>query len=162
MNRPAIKSLATLIFSAATLLSASASFADYRVTAFGDTKAYSALIDQDVSAAQNYFASYRPTSLNFAEANNLCVTEILANDFTAAVEACELALDKIKFYPYISATSAKSAKASIYSNLAVATAMLGDFSKASSYLEVSLSFNSEDENALINYDLISANIVAAN
>jgi len=162
MNRPAIKSIATLFFSAIALLSANASFADYRVTAFGDTKAFAALLEGDVVAAQRYFSSNRPGSLDFAEANNLCVTEILAKDYASAVAACEIALDKLKFYPYINAMSAKSAKASIYSNLAVATAMLGNLDAASRYLEVSLSFNSKDENALINYDLISSNTVAAN
>lgn len=162
MNRPALRPFIVLIFSIASAFAAGAASADYRVTAFGDTKAYTALIGGDVSGAQANFIAARPSSLDFAEANNLCVTEILSKDYVAAIEACEIALDKIKYDPYITATSRKSAKASIYSNLAVATAMLGDFSAASSFLEISLSFNASDENALINYDLISASLVAAN
>ena len=155
---------ATRIFSSAigfaAMLTAGTAAADYRVTAFGDTTAFSALISMDVKSAEARFATIELAALDFKEANNLCVTEILVKDLPAAVAACETALDKIKREPYLSATTAKFAKASIYSNMAVAKAMGGDLNGASKDLETALFFNSRDDNALNNFDLISQSAIA--
>ncbi len=154
-----------IIFSAfgfAALLAAGTASAEYRLTAFGDTKAYSALIAMDVNRAQSAFRKSGLNVLDFAEANNLCVMKILSRELPDAVSACEASLEKLSSEVYISATSEKSAKASIYSNLAVATALSGNLNAASRYLELSLSYNSDDENALTNYDLIATSMVAQN
>ncbi len=144
------------------MLASNLAAAEYKLTAFGAAKAYSALIKQDVESARAMFRFTSTVEMDFAEANNLCVTEVLEEDFEAAVAACELALDRVELEPYISVLSGNAAKASIYSNLAVAKALAGDLSTASSYLELSLSLNSKDENALSNYDVISASLVAQN
>ena len=146
----------------AMLAAGTAAASEYRVTAFGNTKAYTALISQDVSKAERELSSVELTGMDFAEANNLCVTKILSKELSIAVVACEAALDKLTGEVYISAISEKSAKASIYSNLAVAEALSGNMSAANDYLDMSLSFNADDENALANYDLIATSLVAQN
>ncbi len=135
---------------------------EYRVTAFGNAKAYTALISQDASKAATEFGSIEVTSLDFAEANNLCITRILSKELPMAISACEAALEKLTNEVYISVFSEKLAKASIYSNLAVAEALSGNFSAANGYLEVSLGYNSDDANALANYDLIATSLIAQN
>lgn len=162
MNR----TIATRIFAAviglAAMLTAGTAAAEYRVTAFGNAKAYTALISKNLSDAEIAFSRSKLEVLDFGSSNNLCVTKILGNELDEAVGACEAALEKLSSEIYISAFSEKAAKASIYSNLAVAKALEGDLSAASTYLEISLSHNSDDENAQINYELIAASLIAQN
>lgn len=146
----------------AMLAAGTAAADEYRVTAFGNAKAYTALISQDVSKAEMEFSKAELAGLDFAEANNLCVTKILSKELPVAVAACEAALSKLTSEVYISAMSEKAAKASIYSNLAVAEALSGNLSAASGYLEMSLSYNADDANALANYDLIATSLIAQN
>ena len=134
--------------------------AEYRVTAFGDSTGFDALLQGDEEAAKAQMSVANLAELNFAEANNLCVAEILGKDFESAMSACLVSLDKIKFASDVSPMSAKSAKASIYSNLAVAKALAGDLKGASTALEVALVYKSTDSNALNNFDLVSASLMA--
>jgi hypothetical protein len=138
-------------------ISATAS-ADYRVTAFGDAVAYQALIAKDVASAKSAFYTADMSKLDFIAANNLCVTQILAKELDAAIESCSLALSKAEADYELSTMSAKSAKASIYSNMAVAKAMSGDMLGASGDLEKALLLNSRDRNAVSNYNLISSTL----
>jgi len=150
----------TISFALLGLFVSNIAMAEYKLTAFGDSTAYAALIEKDVETARAKLKFISTQEMDFADANNLCVTEVLEENFEAAVTACELALERVELEPYISLLSESSVKASIYSNLAVVKALAGDFSAASDYLELSLSFNDEDANALSNYDLISATLVA--
>jgi hypothetical protein len=162
MNR----TIATRIFAAviglAAMLTAGTAAAEYRVTAFGNAKAYTALISKNLSDAEIAFSRSKLEVLDFGSSNNLCVTKILGNELDEAVGACEAALEKLNSEIYISASSEKAAKASIYSNLAVAKALGSDLSAASTLLEISLSHNPDDENAQINYELIAASFIAQN
>lgn len=142
------------------MLAASTAAADYRVTAFGDAVAYKALIAKDVASAKSAFYTTDLSKLDFIAANNLCVTQILAEELSAAIESCSLALEKAERDLGLTVSAEKSAKASIYSNLAVAKAMSGDLSGASVELEKALLLNSRDRNAASNYSLISG-IVSA-
>lgn len=162
MNRIFATRIILSAFGFAAMLAAGTASAEYRLTAFGDAKAYTALIAMDVNKAQSAFRNSKLAVLDFAEANNLCVMKILSKELADAVSACESSLEKLSSEVYISTTSEKSAKASIYSNLAVATALAGDFGSANRYLELSLSYNSDDENALTNYDLIATSLLAQN
>lgn len=146
----------------AMLMTGTVAAAEYRVTAFGNAKAYTALISQDAGKATTEFGRTDLASLDFAEANNLCVTRILSKELSMAISACVAALEKLTNEVYISAISEKNAKASIYSNLAVAEALSGNLSAANGYLEISLSYNSDDANALANYDLIATSQIAQN
>ena len=144
-----------------SMLVAGTASADYRVTAFGDAVAYKALIAKDVASAKSAFYTADLTKLDFVAANNLCVTQILAKELMAAIESCSLALEKAEGSVDMSATTEKSAKASIYSNLAVAKAMSGDLSGASLDLEKALMLNSRDRNAVSNYNLISSTVAGS-
>ena len=159
MTRTIVRTISVALLS---LFVSNIAIAEYKLTAFGDSTAYAALINQDVDGARAKLRFISMQEMDFADANNLCVAEVLEKDFAAAVAACELALERVELEPYISLLSESLAKASIYSNLAVAKALAVDLSAASSYLELSLSLNDEDANALSNYDLISASLVAQN
>ena len=143
-----------------SMLAAGTASADYRVTAFGDAVAYKALIAKDVASAKSAFYTTDLTKLDFIAANNLCVTQILAKELSAAIESCSLALDKAESDLELTVSTEKSAKASIYSNLAVAKAMSGDLTGASVDLEKALLLNSRDRNAVSNYSLISSTMPA--
>ncbi len=141
-----------------SMLVAGTASADYRVTAFGDAIAYKALIAKDVVSAKSAFYTTDLSKLDFVAANNLCVTQILAKELVSAIESCSLALEKAEIDLELSAMTEKSAKASIYSNLAVAKAMSGDLTGASIDLEKALLLNSRDRNAVSNYNLISSTL----
>ncbi|MEQ8409234.1 MAG: hypothetical protein RKH07_13260 [Gammaproteobacteria bacterium] len=140
----------------ASLLLAGTASADYRVTAFGETAEYSALLSKDVESAKSIFSKREIAKLDFISANNLCVTQILAKEFSEAISSCATALEKVDAELGIGVTTEKTAKASILSNLAVAKAMNGDVSGASMDLERALLLNSRDRNAVSNFNLISA------
>lgn len=143
-----------------SLLAAGTAAADYRVTAFGDAVAYRALMTRDVESAKSAFSSKDLAKLDFIAANNLCVTQILAKELGSAIESCSIALEKVESDFGLGLMTEKSAKASIYSNLAVAKAMSGDVAGASSDLEKALMLNSRDRNASSNYNLISSTVSA--
>ncbi|MEZ5489819.1 MAG: hypothetical protein R3F50_05825 [Gammaproteobacteria bacterium] len=142
------------------LLSATAS-ADYRVTAFGYSSEYDALLSQDVASAKSILRDRSLDSLDFVKANNLCVTQILTEEFAAAEVACSAALEKVEKDLSIGVVATRDAKASIYSNLAVALAMSGNIAAASAALETALSLNSRDKNAVANYSLVSQKLPAS-
>lgn len=142
------------------LLSATAS-ADYRVTAFGYSSEYDALLSQDVASAKSILRDRSLDSLDFVQANNLCVTRILSEEFAAAEAACSAALEKVEKDLSIGVVATRDAKASIYSNLAVALAMSGNISAAGAALETALSLNSRDKNAVANYSLVSQKLPAS-
>jgi|GEM_PF-396190 len=145
----------------ASMFAASTASADYRITAFGDAIAYRALLAKDVESAKSAFTTADMAKLDFVAVNNLCVTQILAEELPAAIESCSLALEKVEADRELGLASEKSAKASIYSNLAVAKAMSGDLSGASVDLEKALLLNGRDRNAVSNYNLISSSMEVA-
>lgn len=130
--------------------------ADYRVTAFGHASEFDALLTGDVASAKTILGDRSLTSLDFVEANNLCVTEILAKDFAAAELACASALKKVDIQYSMGVFTRKEAKASIYSNLSVALAMSGRVAEAEAALEQALLLNRHDKNAVANYSLLSS------
>jgi len=139
-----------------SILAASSASAEYRVTAFGDAIAYKALISMDVESAKSEFYTKDLTKLDFVAANNLCVTQILSKELSDAIATCNMALEKVETDFELSAGLEKEAKASIYSNLAVAKAMNGDLTGASADLERALMLNIRDRNAKVNYNQISS------
>lgn len=154
-----------LVLIALTLTSSfatSGALADYRLTAFSDTVGFKALVSEDISAAKSTFSSLSLKGMDYFEANNLCVAQILLEELEAAIESCSSALEKAEASSELTITNEKVALASVYSNLAVAKAISGDTAGASIDLEMALSLNQRDGNASINYDLISTNLVAGN
>ena len=143
-------------------LGSTTAFADYRLTAFGDSLGYSALIAKDVSTATSLFEDHNVEHMDFLEINNLCVSQILDSEFDAAIESCAAALDLSETDYSVTYKSRREAKASILSNLAVAKALNGDLTGAQSNLEMALSLNSSDRNAIANIDLLAVNLVAGN
>ncbi|MEX2468328.1 MAG: hypothetical protein WD396_01100 [Pseudohongiellaceae bacterium] len=135
-------------------LFAGSASAEYRVTAFGYSSEYEALLAKDVASAKSILGDRAVTRLDFIETNNLCVTQILASELESAFASCAAALEKVDSDATITQATARAAKASIYSNLAVARAISGDMMGASSDLEAALSLNSRDRNAVSNYTLI--------
>lgn len=139
-----------------SILAVGTASADYRVTAFGEALAYRALLSGNVESARSAFASKDLARMDFVAANNLCVTQILAKELDAAIDSCTVALNKLEKDLELGMSAEKSAKASIYSNLAVARAMSGDLVGASGDLEKALDLNVRDRNASRNYNLVSS------
>lgn len=148
----------------ASLLSANTAMAEYRVTAFGYTAGFSELLESDLSAIESTFAEKSLSGLDYSEANNLCVAQILLKDFGAAVESCEAAVIKAEKSFEISARDVNTVKASIYSNMGVAKALAGNDTEASKDLELALKFNARDKNANTNFSQLSTlkNLTAGN
>lgn len=148
--KPALIGAASLL----TLLTGVTANADYRVTAFGYTTGFQALVNMDIDSALTKL--HTRARLDYAESNNLCVAKILAEDLGGAISDCELALQKLDRTSELRAFKKKQAMASIYSNLGVATALSGDLDTASTYLEKALELNARDRNAVSNFESVQA------
>lgn len=148
----------------ASLLTANTALAEYRVTAFGYTLGFSDLIQTDLEAIEATFGEKSLSGLDYSEANNLCVAQILLKDFEAAVESCEAAVTKADKAFEISSRDINTVKASIYSNMGVAKALAGNDTEASKDLELALKFNARDRNANTNYTQLGMldNLTAGN
>ncbi len=159
-----ISSLATVGgFALATLLAANTALAEYRVTAFGHTMGYAELITADLKAIQSTFSNKSVSDLDYSEANNLCVAQILLKDFSAAIESCNTAVAKAEKAFDINISDIDTVKASIYSNMGVAKALAGLGLEASKDIELALKLNAKDRNANTNYSQLSqlTNLTAA-
>ena len=154
--------LALLAVTLTASIATSSAFADYRLTAFSDTPGFMALVKEDLPEAKAIFASRSLKNMDYFEANNLCVAQVLLKEYEAAITSCSSALEKSEYSSELTYRNEKIALASVYSNLAVAKAMSGDAAGANLDLETALSLNEKDGNANLNYDLISTNLVAGN
>lgn len=165
MKHSKVRSHIASVFVAGALLIAAASSAqaEYRLTAFGDTIGYRSLISADVENIETTFGGMSLSRLDYFEANNLCVAQILLKDFDEAISTCTAAISKTERVFAINPAATNSATASIYSNMAVAKAMSGDKISAIKDLELAFSFNRKDKNMKANYDQLapSANLTAA-
>lgn len=160
MKTAAFSKTIALALTLSSAFAATSAFADYRVTAFSDTVGFRALLSEDVAAAKATFASRRIERMDYFEANNLCVTQILLEEFETAIASCSTAIDKMEYSSELTVEGEKIALAAILSNMAVAKVMSGDTAGASSDLEIALSLNGKDDNAIVNYDLLSTNLIA--
>jgi hypothetical protein len=150
--KPALIAAASL----SSLFAASIASAEYHVTAFGDTAGYYNLVSLDAEPVLSTLSGR--LALDYAEANNLCVAQILAKDYSAAVASCELALEEVREAFDLTMSTEKSAKASIFSNMAVAKALAGDLEAANEDLKMALSLNGRDGNAVANFAEVSAKL----
>ena len=83
--------------------------------------------------------------MTFAEANNYCVSNLIAKHYVEALRACEAALNKfdneeVRF----GGRRRRDSKASILSNLSVGELLSGDISAARKYADRAKSLNSGD------------------
>jgi len=152
--------MALLAIALASTFSTSGALADYRLSAFSDTAGFRALVKKDTAKAKETFASRKLEDMDYFEANNLCIAQILLEEFDEAIESCSTALELVETSSELTVSNERVAIAAVYSNLAVAKAMAGDKLGASADLEIALSLNGKDDNARINYDLISTNLLA--
>ena len=89
--------LALLALTLASSFATSGALADYRLTAFSDTVGFQALLKKDLTEAETTFASRSLKNMDYFEANNLCVAQILLEEYDAAITSCSTALEKSKF-----------------------------------------------------------------
>lgn len=136
------------------LLATATASAEYRVTAFGYTGGYDALVKLNADAALTTLDTR--SALDYAEANNLCVAKILTRDLDGALTSCELAITRTERTVELTASKKKEAQASIYSNLGVTKALAGDMDAAKFYLKKALGLNARDENAKRNFASVIA------
>ena len=135
---------------------------EYRLSAFADVLGYAQIIANDVIEAKTFMATKIKKKPDFLELNNFCVLGVLVEDFSAAIESCEAAIEMSAQSREIGFSSKKKALASIHSNLAIAKALSGDLEGAEYELEVALTLNSRDTNVKINIEwLETSNLIAS-
>jgi hypothetical protein len=100
--------------------------------------------------------------LDFATANDFCVSQIVSGDFQVAIETCSEALVLLRKDRGISLRDKRRAKAVIYSNRGVARARNGDLAGASADFDTGLDSNSADEILNANIEEVSKGFVASN
>lgn len=152
--------VAALALTLASTFATTGAFADYRVSAFSDTIGFRALLNNDRALVESLFASKNVERMDYFEANNLCVAQILLEEYEDAISSCSSALEKSEYSSELTVEGEKIARAAIYSNMAIAKVMSGDTAGANIDLETALSLNKKDGNANMNYDLISTTLVA--
>ena len=134
---------------------------EYRLSAFADVLGYAQIKANDVIEAKDFMATKIKKKPDFLELNNFCVLGVL-EDFSAAIESCEAAIEMSTQSREIGFSSKKKALASIHSNLAIAKALSGDLEGAEYELEVALTLNSRDTNVKINIEwLETSNLIAS-
>lgn len=162
MKRTASKKIVPILFGLLSTLVTTSAMAEFQLTAFGDTLGYRALVTEDISSVEAIFATRDINKLDYFELNNLCVAQILLEEFDSAISSCATALETAQYSTELTHQKMKKALASVYSNLGVAKAMSGDIAGAGFELEKALSLNKWDSNALSNYDLFNTNLLAGN
>lgn len=138
-----------------SILSTSSALAEYRLTAFGHTMGFAGLVQADLERIESTFKDRNIDKLDHFEANNLCVAQILLKDLDQAIASCTAAADKADGAFALGPDVLNSAKATIYSNMAVAKAMNGDKISAIKDLEIAKSFNAKDRNVSSNYNQLA-------
>ena len=89
----------------------------------------------------------RVQDMTVAEANNFCVSNLIAKNYSEADSACEVALKKLnEWEPSAGGRRRREAEASILSNLSVGTFLRGDISAARDYADRANNLNPYDRN----------------
>ena len=135
---------------------------EYRLSAFADALGYAQIKANDVIKAKDFLATKIKRKLDFLELNNFCVLGVLVEDFSAAIESCEAAIEMSDKSRDVGFSSRKKAMASIHSNLAIAKALSGDLEGAEFELQVALTLNSQDTSVKKNIEwLESSSLIAS-
>lgn len=156
-NHGLLVTLLTFLIALPGLVSAS----DFRLTAFEGALGFSELTTGEAKIAHDMLSARGLTRSDYSELNNLCVSEIILEDFASAIEACELALNEKDKARDLGYSQKKKITASILSNLAVAKALGGDLAGAQLDLEKSLSLNRKDKSAISNFDWLHSDLLAS-
>lgn len=154
----------TILFACAMTASAVVS-AEIKVSAFAEARGFDALMNGDLERANRVLPEYRLRDLNYADANNLCVLQILKNKDAQAVKACRVALTKISSTS-MSRSARRKLQAEIYTNLGAAQMLGGDYASAQSSLEKALDLSKTADrvasNAAVNQEVLRSRLLAAN
>ena len=97
---------------------------EYRLSAFADVLGYAQIKANDIIEAKDFMATKIKKKPDFLELNNFCVLGVLVEDFSAAIESCEAAIEMSAQSRELGFSSKKKALASIHSNLAIAKALV--------------------------------------
>ena len=156
-NHGLLVTMLTLLIALPGLVSAS----DFRLTAFKGVLGFSELTKGEAKIAHDMLSARSLTRSDYSELNNLCVSEIILEDFASAIETCELALNEKDKARDLGFSQKKKITASILSNLAVAKALGGDLVGAQLDLETSLSLNRKNKSAISNFDWLNSDLLVS-
>jgi len=131
--------------------------AEYYVAAFDHGAAFTQLMDRDSETAKTRLSEDMSLSPDYADTNNLCVNQILTNEYSKAIDSCQKALEKV---PDSNRHTIRIHRSQVQANLAVAKAMAGDRAGAIVDLEKSLSIYGRNKNATKNYEFLTAYALA--
>jgi hypothetical protein len=139
--------------------------ADVRVAAFSEGRGFHSLMSGDLELAQKALPKHGLRNLDYADANNLCVLQILQENEAAAVQTCRKALNKVE-ETTMKRTAMKKVKAEIYANLAAAEMLGGHYPEAQRSLDKALSLSKTPakavSNAAENQRALRSRLLAAN
>ena len=129
------------------LMGVSTASAQLSVTALPGAPVFDSLTTGGVMTASQISRGVRVQDMTVAEANNFCVSNLLAKNYGEAVSACEIALQKLSEWESpAGGRRRREAEASILSNLSVGTLLRGDISAARDYADRANSLNPNDRN----------------
>jgi len=134
---------------AAALLSASGAQAEYRVTAFKNAPGYEALMDGDYQAA-SLDVSGRFQSSAFATAANRCVSQLMVDSLSEALDSCNKALRQLPDQSPLHTEARRSNESVVLSNRGVVLAMQGNLVEAEEDFTRALKLDDENGNAEAN------------
>ena len=108
--------LITIVTGVVAAFSAVSSASDeYRLSAFADVSGYAQIKSNNIEEAKEFIVARSGKKMDFLELNNLCVLELLVEDFSSAIEICETALGKSTSTRGIGFGVKKKVEASIHS-----------------------------------------------
>lgn len=137
------------ILGMATIGASEVSLAEYYVSAFDHGDAFEQLMERNSVSANQVLSNSTLASTNYADQNNLCVSQILSTEYTSAINSCEKALSNVTSRNIHDMRKQKSV---ISTNLAVAKALEGDRTGAIADLRNSMELYGRNKNASKNYD----------
>lgn len=139
--------------------------AAYHVTAFKNALGYTQIENEEYAAASSMLRLATVADQRYAIATNLCVSQVKADDLSAAMMSCERAVRAapVDLGTTLAPSPRKRAEVMthLYSNRGVVKALSGDAFGARADFERALSLDPENANARRNLDVVSSSGLAS-
>lgn len=158
------RTASTAALALASLLAAASASAGYRMTAFGGTLGFDAIMSEDYDSASELLDSRHAAFDSYARHANLCVSLLKSEDVGGAMASCQRALSvaPTEFASSLLPDTGRrtAVMTHLYSNRGVVRAIAGDVFGARADFERALSLDADNANARTNLEYVSASDVA--
>ena len=142
-----------LTAAAVALLSATGAQAEYRVAAFLNAPGFDAIMEGDYDSAARNGAMRAPVTA-FGVNTNLCVSQLMSESLTEALESCNKALRQLPERSPLSMEARRANESVVLSNRGVVLAMQGNLLAAEEDFVRALKLDDENANAEANLSQI--------